>query len=364
MSVDTTAVAAATATAVTSAVVPAAVPKQMRASVLRGVHDLVVVERPVPLPEPGQVLVQVASVGVCGSDIHYYEHGRIGPYVVDQPLVLGHEASGRVVAVGAGVDPSRLDDRVSVEPGSTCGRCPQCRAGRYNLCPDVRFLATPPVDGAFCEYLAVPAGDAHRVPDAVSDDAAALLEPLSVAVWAVQRSGVTVGSRVLVTGAGAVGLLTAQAARAFGASEVVVTDVDADRLAVAGSQGATTVDVSVTSLASVGFEPDVLVECSGNARATWDAVGTVARAGRVVLVGMGGDDVRLPLSYVQDRELQLIGSFRYANTWPTAIALAASGQVALDDLVTSHHPLAEVEAALTAPTTRPGTVKPVVRPQD
>jgi L-iditol 2-dehydrogenase len=167
---------------------------------------------------------------------------------------------------------------------------------------------------------------------------------------------------VLVTGAGAIGLLTAQAARAFGASEVVVTDVDEGRLAVARAQGSRTVDVSAVPLADAGYTPDVLVECSGNATATWDAVGTVARAGRVVLVGMGGDEVRLPLSYVQDRELQLMGSFRYANTWPDAIALAASGAVALDELVTSHHGLDDVEAALTAPATVPGTVKPVVLP--
>ena len=341
---------------------PDSLPATMRASVLRGVHDLAVVERPVPTPAPGEVLVEVASVGVCGSDIHYYEQGRIGPYVVEGPLVLGHEASGRVVATGDGVAAGRTGQRVSIEPGATCRQCEQCRAGRYNLCPDVRFLATPPVDGAFCEYLLVPASDAHPVPDAVSDDAAALLEPLSVAVWSLRRSGVGVGTRVLVTGAGAIGLLTAQAAWAFGAAEVVVTDVDEGRLAVARAQGSRTIDVSTTSLAGSGIEPDVLVECSGNAHATWDAVGTVARAGRVVLVGMGGDEVRLPLSYVQDREIQLFGSFRYANTWPDAIALAASGQVALDDLVTSHHGLDDVEAALTAPAQVPGTVKPVVHP--
>ena len=337
-------------------------PASMRVSVLRGARDLDVVERPVPRPGPGQVLVEIASVGVCGSDIHYYEQGRIGPYVVEQPLVLGHEASGRVVAVGDGVTAERTGQRVSVEPGATCRECEQCRAGRYNLCPQVRFLATPPVDGAFCEYLVVPAADAHPVPDAVSDDAAALLEPLSVAVWSLRRSGVGVGTRVLVTGAGAIGLLTAQAAWAFGATEVVVTDVDADRLAVARSQGSRTVDVSTEPLSQAGYSPDVLVECSGNAGATWDAVGTVARAGRVVLVGMGGDEVRLPLSYLQDRELQLIGSFRYANTWPDAITLAASGEVALDELVTSHHGLDDVEAALTAPARVPGTVKPVVHP--
>lgn len=337
-------------------------PETMRVSLLRAERDLAVVERPVPRPGPDEVLVEVASVGVCGSDIHYFEHGRIGSYVVEQPLVLGHEAGGRVVAIGTTTDSALMDQRVSIEPGHTCRRCAHCLAGRYNLCPDVQFFATPPVDGAFCEYVVVPASSVFAVPDSISDDSAALVEPLSVAIWAARRAGITPGSRVLVTGAGAVGLLAAQTATAFGASEVVVTDVDPHRLAMAGAFGARTVDVSVGSLAEEGFEPDVLVECSGNARATWDAVSTVARAGRVVLVGMGGDEVTLPLSYVQDRELQIMGSFRYANTWPVAIDLVRSGRVELDRLVTGHYGLDQVQDALTAPALVPGTIKPVVRP--
>jgi L-iditol 2-dehydrogenase len=336
----------------------------MRVSVLRGVGDVAVEERPVPEPAPGEVLVEIGSVGVCGSDVHYFEHGRIGPYVVDAPLVLGHEAGGVVAGVGPGVTSLRVGQRVSIEPGVPCRSCAQCLAGRYNLCPDVRFFATPPYDGAFSEYVAMPAAFVHPIPEGISDDAAGLLEPLSVGVWACRRAEVAPGASVLVTGAGPIGLIAAQTARAYGADTVTVTDVNPHRLALAESLGLDVVDVGSTSLTDAGLEPSVLLECSGNARATWDAVSTVARAGKVVLVGMGGDEVRLPLSYVQDRELVVTGAFRYANTWPTAISLAAAGRVDLDAMVTGHYGLAEVESALTAARSDPTVVKAMVRPRE
>jgi L-iditol 2-dehydrogenase len=334
----------------------------MRTSVLRGVGDVALEERPVPEPGPGEVLVRIGSVGVCGSDVHYYDHGRIGPYVVDKPLVLGHEAGGEVAALGPGVESLAVGQRVSLEPGVPCRSCEQCLSGRYNLCARVEFFATPPHDGAFSEYVVHPAAFTFAVPDTVSDDAAGLLEPLSVGVWACRRGGVAPGARVLVTGAGPIGLVCAQAARAYGASEVVVTDVNASRLALAEQLGAVAVDVSRTPVGEAGVEPDVLLECSGHPAATRDAIRTVARAGRVVLVGMGSDELALPLPYVQDHELVLTGAFRYANTWPTAIELVASGRVDLDRLVTGHYGLDDVEQALTAARRDPATVKPVVRP--
>jgi L-iditol 2-dehydrogenase len=334
----------------------------MRVSVLRGIGDVAVVERPVPRPGPGEVLVRIGSVGVCGSDVHYYQHGRIGPFVVDDPLVLGHEAGGDVAAVGPGVGSLEPGRRVSVEPGVPCRSCAQCLAGRYNLCPDMRFFATPPYDGSFCEYVVMPEPFVHAVPESVSDDAAGLIEPLSVGVWACRRGGVAPGSRVLVTGAGPIGLVCVQAALAYGATDVVVSDVNPHRLELARRLGATAVDVSQTKLRDAAFEPDVLLECSGNAAATLDAIRTVARAGHVVLVGMGGDELTIPLPYVQDHELVLTGAFRYANTWPTAIALVASGRVDLDVLVTGHYGLDDVEEALTASARDAMTIKAVVRP--
>lgn len=339
-----------------------ALPDSMRVSVLRGVGDVAVEERPRPQPGPGEVLVRIGSVGVCGSDVHYYEHGRIGQFVVDEPLVLGHEAGGTVVAVGPGVQTHAAGQRVSIEPGVPCRSCAQCLAGRYNLCPDMRFFATPPYDGAFAEYVVMPAPFVHPIPDSISDDAAGLLEPLSVGIWGCRRAGVTAGSRVLITGAGPIGLVAAQAARAYGATDVVVTDVNPSRLALAERLGATPLDVTRTSVAESGLDPDVLLECSGNERATRDGIMAMSRAGRVVLIGMGGDEITLPLPRVQDFELVLTGAFRYANTWPTAIALVAGGAVDLDALVTGSFGLDEVEEALTASRRDPAAVKTVVRP--
>ena len=336
----------------------------MQVSVLRGVGDVAVEERPVPQPAAGEVLVEVGSVGVCGSDVHYYEHGRIGPYVLESPLILGHEAGGVVAAVGTGVTSLHGGQRVSIEPGVPCRSCRQCLAGRYNLCPEVKFFATPPYDGAFSQYVAMPAAFVYPVPDSISDDAAGLIEPLSVGVWACHRAHVAPGSSVLVTGAGPIGLIAAQTARAYGADTVTVTDVNPHRLGLAEELGLGALNVAETPLTDAGLEPDVLIECSGNARATWDAVSCVARAAHVVLVGMGGDEVRLPLSTVQDRELVITGAFRYANTWPTAIQLAASGRVDLDSMVTGHYSLDDVETALTASRTDPTTIKAIVRPGD
>lgn len=331
----------------------------MRASVLRGVHDVVLEERKVPSIGTHDVLVQVTSVGVCGSDVHYYEHGRIGPYVVDRPMILGHEAGGVVAAVGTAVSSVEIGQRVSIEPGWPCGACGSCRNGSYNLCPDVQFFATPPYDGAFCEYVAVPESFVFGVPDSVSDDAAGLLEPLSVGIWACQRSGVGPGSRVLITGAGPIGLIAGQVALAYGASEVVISDVNRHRLELAEHLSMTAIDARDGFAA---FEPTVLLECSGHPGATVSAVNALARKGFAVLIGMGGDEIALPLARVQDRELMITGSFRYANTWPTAVALAASGAVNLDAVVTGHFGLEDVEAALTASQRDTAAVKVMVTP--
>jgi L-iditol 2-dehydrogenase len=339
-------------------------PASMRAAVLRGIGDVVVEERPVPRAGPGEVVVRVASVGVCGSDTHYFEHGRIGRFVVDSPLVLGHEASGEVAALGAGVTSPSVGQRVSVEPGVPDLTCAQCLAGRYNLCQDMRFFATPPIDGAFAEYVVVHAAFAHPVPDTVSDDAAALLEPLSVGIWACRKGGVTAGSRVLITGAGPIGLVSVQAALAFGATEVVVSDVNPVRLALALDLGATAVvDARTARIADLPRRPEVLLECSGHPAATSDAIRALEPAGRAVLVGMGGDELLLPLSVVQEHEIEVTGTFRYAGTWPTAIALVAAGRVDLDRLVTGTYGLDQAADALTTGRRDPDSVKVVLHPQ-
>jgi L-iditol 2-dehydrogenase len=332
----------------------------MRASVLVAKGQIRVEERPVPVPARDEVLIRVAAVGVCGSDVHYYREGRIGEFVVDQPLVLGHEAAGRIVAVGADVPESRIGERVAIEPQRPCRVCAQCVAGRYNLCPAMRFYATPPVDGAFQEYVTIQAPFAHPVPDSVPDDVAALLEPLSVGIWASRKAGIVPGARVLIAGAGPIGVLAAQAAKAFGAAEVIVTDPVPDRRATARRLGATaTLDPVTDSVADLGV--DAFIDCSGAAPAVRSGITAVRGAGRVVLVGLGAEEMPLPVQVIQNRELTLTGVFRYTGTWPVAAHLAASGQVDLASLVTGRFDLDHAEDALNADRT-PGSLKAVVQP--
>lgn len=334
-----------------------------QAAVLFAPGDVRTEERPVPRPGEHEVVVEVRSVGVCGSDVHYYEQGRVGEFVVRAPLILGHESSGMVVSVGERVRSLAPGQRVSIEPGVPCFGCTQCRHGRYNLCADVRFFATPPIDGAFQQYVTVPEPFAYPVPDALSDDAAALLEPLSVAIWACRKAGITTGTRVLVTGAGPIGLLALQVARAQGAAEVAISDVHPYRLDLARALGAhVALDASAGEVGASDLAPDALLECSGSAAALSEAVGRLRPAGNVVLVGMGTDEVRLPLAVLQQRELWVTGTFRYANTWPTARELATSGGVELDRLVTGRFGLDEAEKALRAAEEDANSIKPVVNP--
>lgn len=341
------------------------IPATMKASVLLAPHELELQERTVPHPGPHEVLIRITSVGVCGSDTHYYEHGRIGDFVVEKPMILGHEPAGVIVAVGSDVHDRQVGQRVSLEPGIPQPFSPQTLHGQYNLDPAVRFFATPPIDGVFCEYVIHPAPFAHPVPDALSDDAAALLEPLSVGISAVRAAGVTLGDRVLITGAGPVGLLAAQCARLAGALDVVVTDTRDDRLVTAMSYGAT--ETFRVDNAPSPDEPfpgsgyTVLLDASGAEPAILSGMQRLIPEGRVVLVGMGADTLRLPVPLIQERQLHLTGIFRYANTWDTAIRMAEQGLVDLDSLVTTRHGLDDVAAALTAGT-RPGALKAVVNP--
>ncbi|RVW05738.1 NAD(P)-dependent alcohol dehydrogenase [Rhodococcus xishaensis] len=334
----------------------------MRASVLVEPGRIEMEERVVPSPGPGDVLVKVASVGICGSDTHFYREGRIGDFVVDQPLVLGHESSGTIVAVGADVSADRIGQRVSIEPQRPDPASEESRRGLYHLCPHMQFFAAPPFDGALAEYVTIGSGFAHAIPEDMSDDAAALCEPLSVAIAANRKAGVTAGSRVLVAGAGPIGIATLQSALAFGATEVIVTDLDPVRREMATKFGATAVlDPREQDVA--GLHVDAFIDASGAPSAVTAGIEAVRPAGTVVLVGMGADEMTLPVHIIQHRELLLTGVFRYANTWQAAISLERSGRVDLDSMVTKRFPLAEAEQALNADRI-PGSLKAVVRVQE
>lgn len=319
------------------------IPLRMNASVLRGIGDLALEERPVPAPAADEVLVQVLSVGVCGSDVHYFRHGRIGPYIVDAPLVLGHEVSGRIVAVGAGVDPVRVGQRVAIEPQRPCRRCAFCRAGEYNLCPRMEFYATPPVDGGFCEYVVIQDDFAYEVPDSISDHAAALMEPLSVGIAAAQKGGIKVGDVVLIAGGGPIGVITAQVARAFGAAEVIVADIDPSRRKLVAGYGVRAVDPGAES--TVELQANVFIDASGATPAIVNGIRSTRSGGTVVLVG-SADEIPLSVPEVAMREINVTGVFRYTGTWPIARTLLETGQVDVDSLVTHVYGIEQVEEAL------------------
>jgi L-iditol 2-dehydrogenase len=333
------------------------------AAVLHGTGDLRIEDRPMPVPGPHEVVVEVRSVGVCGSDVHYYEHGRIGDHVVRAPMVLGHESSG--VVVDPGTSGLAAGQRVAIEPGVPCGHCDQCRRGSYNLCPNVVFFATPPVDGSLARYVAVHAAFAHPVPDSLSDDAAALVEPLSVGLWANRRAGTGIGDRVLVTGAGPIGVLCALTARVAGAGWVGLADVHPARLAAAAAFGLDRVIDARAETDYATFRPDVLLECTGAPVVVGAGIRALRPLGRAVLVGMGpSEEQNLPVSVIQNRELTVTGTFRYAHTYPDAIAMVAAGRIDLDALVGARLPLAETEAALRMGRTDPSVLKTVVLPQE
>jgi L-iditol 2-dehydrogenase len=340
----------------------AVLPDTMRTSVLTGERALSIEDRPLPAFQPDEVLVRVAAVGVCGSDVHYFRHGRIGDFVVDGPLVLGHELSGTIVAVGDGVDAGRVGQRVAVEPQKPCHRCRECEAGRYNLCPNMEFYATPPIDGAFTGYVAIQAEFAHPIPDSMSDEAAALLEPLSVAITTMRKAHIVPGSTVLIAGAGPIGIICAQTARAFGAAEVIVSDLVPERRERALKYGATRViDPIETDVATAGLDVNAFIDASGSPRAVFSGIKAVRPAGFAVLVGLGNPEMTLPIEHIQNLEITVTGIFRYTDTWPAGIHLVSSGQIDLDSLVTGRFDLEHVEEALESDLD-PTSLKSIVYP--
>ncbi|MTI81082.1 MAG: NAD(P)-dependent alcohol dehydrogenase [Firmicutes bacterium] len=337
--------------------------EKMKAAVLHKPFDVRIEELPVPEVKPDEALVKVKAVGICGSDVHYYEHGKIGRYVVEKPLILGHEAGGEVVAVGENVTNVTVGQRVAIEPGVTCGECKYCKEGRYNLCPDVVFLATPPVDGAFCEYISMRADFLHSIPDNMTYEAASLIEPFSVGLHACKRAGVKPGDTVAVMGLGPVGLLTIVAAKAFGATNIIAADLENIRLDMAKEMGATTVinakeknvKEAVMELTD-GEGVDVALETAGSTATNRMAVDIARRGGKVALVGLPPKpEVEFNVLNIADNELDVFGIFRYCNTYPTAVQLLASGIAPVDKLVTHSFTLDQSKEALEVARTEKNT---------
>ncbi|KAF2273465.1 sorbitol dehydrogenase-like protein [Westerdykella ornata] len=342
-------------------------------------HDLWVAEASPSLDEvqqgkanlkEGEVLINVKSTGICGSDIHFWHAGCIGPMIVRDSHILGHESAGLVLAVHPSVTHLQPGDRIAIEPNIPCLSCEPCLTGRYNGCPDVAFLSTPPYPGLLRRYLTHPAKWCHKLPDNLTYEDGAMLEPLSVALAGMDRANVRLGDPVLVCGAGPIGLVTLLCCRAAGAAPIVITDIDEGRLKFAQSlvPGVKThkVEFSHTpaDFASAihklmeGVQPAFALECTGVESSIASAIETVRFGGKVFVIGVGKNEIKIPFMTLSTREVDLQFQYRYANTWPKAIRLMKEGIIDTKRLVTHRFGIEDaVEAFKTAGDPKTGAIK-------
>ena len=342
----------------------------MNAAVMEGIGKMGYTRRPIPTPKADEVLVKLEYVGICGSDMHYYETGAIGDYVVEPPFVLGHEPGGTVVEVGSNVKHLKVGDRVALEPGKTCGRCEFCRQGKYNLCPDVVFFATPPVDGVFQEYAAHEAALCFKLPDNVSTLEGALIEPLAVGFHAANQGGAHAGQTAVVMGAGCIGLVSMMALKAQGVSRVYVVDVMAKRLEKALELGADGVingkeedAVEAVRRLTGGAGCDLVIETAGTEITTRQAIHMTKKGAVIVLVGYSkSGEMTLPMSLALDKELTFKTVFRYRHIYPMAIDAVAAGRVNLKGIVTDIFDFEDIQNAMDrSAADKANIVKAVVR---
>lgn len=327
---------------------------KMKVAVMLGIGKMGFEERDIPTPAADEALVKLDYVGICGSDLHYYETGAIGDYVVKPPFVLGHEPGGVVVEVGKDVKHLKVGDRVALEPGKTCGQCEFCKTGRYNLCPDVVFFATPPVDGVFQEYVAHEASLCFKLPDNVSTLEGALIEPLAVGFHAAVQGEAHAGQTAVVMGAGCIGLVSMMALKAMGVSRVYVVDVMQKRLDKAMELGADGVingkdkdAVEEVMRLTDGKGCDLVIETAGTQITTIQSIHMAKKGSNIVLVGYSASgEMTLPMSLFLDKELTFKSVFRYRHIYPMAIDAVAAGKVNLKGIVTDIFDLDDVQEGM------------------
>lgn len=338
------------------------------AFVLTKLNTLELQTVPMPRAKAGEIVIKLETVGVCGSDVHYYQKGAIGDFKVEFPFILGHECAGIVVETGEGVHKLKIGDRVALEPGVPCGKCEMCRTGHYNLCPDVQFLATPPYDGCLMKYIAFPAEYAFKLPDHMSPEQGALVEPMAIGMNAAFTGGVKTGDTVVVFGAGCIGLVTMLAAKAAGATKVIVSDVIPLRLEKALELGADSVinskeqNVVEEVKRLTGMGPDVVLDCAGFSETIRAAVQIAKPAATIVVVGMGTDEINgVPLGPISAKELKITSIFRYKNMYPRTISAIADGKIKVDGIVTKRFTFDQTaEAFASAAKDAVSTVKNVI----
>ncbi|BAE64390.1 sorbitol dehydrogenase [Aspergillus flavus] len=315
--------------------------------VLEGIHKVKFEDRPIPqLRDAHDVLVDVRFTGICGSDVHYWEHGSIGQFVVKDPMVLGHESSGVISKVGSAVTTLKVGDHVAMEPGIPCRRCEPCKEGKYNLCEKMAFAATPPYDGTLAKYYVLPEDFCYKLPENINLQEAAVMEPLSVAVHIVKQANVAPGQSVVVFGAGPVGLLCCAVARAFGSPKVIAVDIQKGRLEFAKKYAATAIfepsKVSALENAErivnendLGRGADIVIDASGAEPSVHTGIHVLRPGGTYVQGGMGRNEITFPIMAACTKELNVRGSFRYGSgDYKLAVNLVASGKVSVKELIT------------------------------
>ena len=338
----------------------------MKAVVIHASKDLRIEERESAKPGQGEVEIAIAAGGICGSDLHYYNHGGFGTIRLREPMILGHEIAGTIRALGEGVTQFAPGDRVAVSPSRPCNQCKYCLMGQQNQCLDMRFYGSamrmPHVQGAFSQSLVAAQWQCHKVADGVSINEAAMAEPFAVTLHAVNRAGSLLGKRVLVTGCGPIGTLCIIAARAHGAQEIVATDVVEGVLAMALKAGADRV-INVAErpqdLAQYGADKgtfDVMFEASGNARALAGGIDVLKPRSVLMQLGLGGD-VAIPQNLVVSKELEIRGSFRFHEEFALAVDLINHRRVDLKPLLTGVYPMADAVAAFEAANDRSRSMK-------
>ncbi|KAH9321724.1 hypothetical protein KI387_016363, partial [Taxus chinensis] len=312
---------------------------------LCGVNTLRIQPFKLPPLGPQDVRVSIKAVGICGSDVHYLKHLRCADFIVKEPMVIGHESAGIIEEVGSEVKHLVAGDQVALEPGISCWRCDYCREGSYNLCPDMKFFATPPVHGSLANQIVHPANLCFKLPENVSLEEGAMCEPLSVGVHGCRRASVGAETNILIVGAGPIGLVTMLSARAFGAPRIIIADVDEQRLSMAKKLGADdTVLVSTKSedieeevtriQNSMGGKINVTFDCAGFEKTMSTALKATCPGGKVCLIGMGHNEMTVPLTPAAAREVDVVGVFRYKNTWPLCLEFLSTGKVDVKPLIT------------------------------
>jgi len=343
--------------------------KEMKTIVLTGIRKFVQKEAPKATPAKGEVLIRIRHVGICGSDIHYWKQGKIGSQVVEYPFIIGHECSGEIAELGEGVTGFKPGQRVAIEPAVSCGQCEFCRTGRNNICPKVRFLGTPPTEGAFREFLTMPCENVFPLADNISFEEGVLLEPFTIGVYSVILSSLLPGSTVAVMGCGPIGFSTLIAAKAAGASQIFATDLIDERLNTVSQIGADfTYNASKGSAVDFIMEKtngrgvDISFEAAGEQEAVSDAVASTRIGGRCVIIGIPvKETIEINCDIARRREIPIINVRRQNHAVARAIALGSKNITSLKKMLTHRFKSEKISEAFEVVSQRKdGVIKAVI----